>query len=178
MARSDNNIPERFTWAAQVLSVAPADTLLELGCGAGILAGQVAALLGKGTITAIDRSAPMISRASRRNATFIEKNKARFIQADIADAPPGKAERYNKIFAFNFSTFWKDPAATLAFVRRHLRPGGQFYLFYQPPHNVTREMAAQAREKLEQHGFRAAHTIIKALAPAAAFCIMAVPYEP
>jgi len=135
MPRSNNNIPERFTWAAQVLSVAPADTLLELGCGAGILAGQVAALLRKGMITGIDRSAPMIRMASKRNAAFIEKQRARFIQADIADAPLAKEERYNKIFAFNFSTFRKDPGLTLAFVQQHLKPEGSFTCFTS--HRIT-----------------------------------------
>ena len=69
---------ERFIWAVSVLDIKPTDNVLEIGCGAGILAEQIANKLTTGKITAIDKSMPMIKIASRRNKIFIETGKATF----------------------------------------------------------------------------------------------------
>jgi len=51
---------ERFLWAAKLLDVQPSNTVLEIGCGAGIFAEQIAHRLTTGKLTAVDKSKPMI----------------------------------------------------------------------------------------------------------------------
>ncbi len=63
-------VSERFTWAVSVLNIKPTDNILEIGCGAGVLAEQIANKLTIGTITAIDKSMPMINMARRRNSNL------------------------------------------------------------------------------------------------------------
>ena len=82
---------------------------------------------------------------------------------------------YDKIFAFNVSVFWKDPIQELQIIASHLKPTGAFYLFHQPPYDITKQIAEKAREQLQKSSFTIVQTIFKALPPAAAFCIIAQP---
>ena len=45
-------IPSRFIWAAGLLDIKPANKILEIGCGAGLLAEQIANKLRTGSLTA------------------------------------------------------------------------------------------------------------------------------
>ena len=65
-------IPERFHWAVDYMNIGSADHILEIGCGAGLLAELIAERLQTGSITAIDRSASMIELATNRNQRFAE----------------------------------------------------------------------------------------------------------
>ena len=50
-------VPERITWAVEVLDPAPGDHVLEAGCGPGVAAGLVCErLTGGGHLLALDRS--------------------------------------------------------------------------------------------------------------------------
>ncbi|SIN75779.1 class I SAM-dependent methyltransferase [Chitinophaga niabensis] len=160
-------INERFTWAVDVLNIKPSDHLLEIGCGAGILAEQIGGRLTAGTITAIDSSAAMIKIASRKNIA-----NAHFITSDFASAAlPGNA--YHKILAFNVNFFWKDPATELALIRKYLKRNGKLYVFYQAPYDITITAAKPIEEKLRSQGYKIVDTIFKKLSPASAFCIVA-----
>ncbi len=125
-------INERFLWAVEVLDIKPSDHLLEIGCGAGILAEQIGGRLAAGTITAVDSSAAMIKIATRKNVA-----NAHFIASDFASAAlPDNA--YNKILAFNVNFFWKEPSKELALIRKYLQDNGRLYVFYQAPYDISR----------------------------------------
>ena len=130
MAAKD--IPDRIVWAVEALGLRSADHVLEIGCGYGLAAPLVCGKLGRGTLTAIDRSPKMIAAAKKRNRAWIATGKAAFENVALADADFGR-RRFSKIFAINVNLFWIDPAAELPVVRTLLRPGGALYLFYQPP---------------------------------------------
>lgn len=159
-------INERFTWAVGVLDIKPSDHLLEIGCGAGILAEQIGSRLTKGTITAVDSSAAMIKIAARKNIA-----NAHFITSDFASAAlPDKA--YDKILAFNVNFFWKDPSAELALIRKYLKRSGKLFVFYQAPYDITIAAAKPIEEKLLHHGYTIVDTVFKKMVPASAFCII------
>jgi ubiquinone/menaquinone biosynthesis C-methylase UbiE len=97
-------------------SVRPGDTVLELGCGTGLM---TKILLERGAIvTSVDRSAPMLERARRRapGATFVEAD----VTAFRTDA------RFDRvIFSYILHELEAaDRAAVLALARSVLAPGG------------------------------------------------------
>lgn len=51
---------ERFKWAAEMLNIKPDDHILEIGCGAGLLAEQISTKLKSGKFIAIEKSASML----------------------------------------------------------------------------------------------------------------------
>lgn len=63
-----DKVPDRLAWAAETIAPGPADRILEIGCGHGVLLSLLAGRLTSGTITAIDRSDKMVAAATARNA--------------------------------------------------------------------------------------------------------------
>ena len=147
-------IPERFAWMAEILEITPDDRLLEIGCGAGLAVAQIAPALSGGSITAIDRSRPMLSKAISRNEKYVKEKTVRFFLADLSDFDEG-GYAYNKIFAFNVNLFWtKDSIGReMDVIKDNLTKRGCLYLFYQPP-SVARMNALGKRvtENLQRNG--------------------------
>lgn len=167
-------ISERFAWAVEVLNIKPTDTILEIGCGTGILVEQIARKLTSGQITAIDQSPALIKMASKRNKEFILRRRVELLTTKFAKMQPG-AHFYNKIFAFNVSLFWKNPIHELKLITSHLANEGVFYLFHQPPIEVTKEVSKKAIEQLKSNDYEIVQTIFKRLKPVSAFCIISKP---
>jgi len=63
MGRSAERVPDRISWAIELLDVSSADQVLEIGCGPGVAMALVCDRLSGGRITGIDRSATAIWRS-------------------------------------------------------------------------------------------------------------------
>ena len=146
-------VPERIIWAVAVLGVQPDDIILEIGCGNGAAVALVCDKLVSGHITAIDRSAKMISRARSNNLRFLESGKADILHLSIESSQ--LSSNFSKVFLFNLNVFWMDPIAELAEIRRLLKPQGQFFLFHQPPpgHDLA-EFEAAFCTNLQKYGVK------------------------
>jgi ubiquinone/menaquinone biosynthesis C-methylase UbiE len=169
-----SDIPERFLWAAKLMRVQPADTVLEIGCGAGLLAEQVASRLSTGHLTAIDRSASMIEKAIKRNKQYIDAGVAGFLTGDLSGATLPEAH-FNCIIAFNVNFFWKDGTKELNMIRHCLQPKGRLYVFYQAPYEIDGNAAKPIEHQLKAHSFSIADTMFKKMVPTSALCIVAQP---
>jgi cyclopropane fatty-acyl-phospholipid synthase-like methyltransferase len=147
-------IPERLRWAVQLLDVAPGDEILEVGCGPGVAVSLVCQRLDGGHVTAVDRSATAIQRATRRNAEHVASGKAVLRQVDLAGLAP-TGQRFDKVLAVNVNLFWVGPAdAELRRVRELLRPGGVVHLVYEAPGEEQASRVAEAvTAALAAHGF-------------------------
>ncbi len=110
-------VSERFTWAVSVLNIKPKDLITWDRLRCGYLAEQIANKLITGSITAIDKSAPMINLACRRNCKFIETGKATFIVSDFIKAGMNTIT-FDKILGFNVSLFWKHPTRELELIKK------------------------------------------------------------
>jgi SAM-dependent methyltransferase len=166
----------RHRWAVETLAVMPDERLLEVGCGHGVAVSLICEQLTSGTITAIDRSPAMIERAAERNREQVDSGKAVFHAAALDRADFGD-ERFDKVFAFNVSLFWKHPAHALAAVRKLLTPTGTLYLFHQPPawKEPPDRFAARLSEILRADGFAVADVVVQELDPAAAVGVVSHP---
>ena len=88
--------------------------------------------LDRGRLTAIDRSAKMIKAAARRNAAYVEADKAEFIVASLEDADLGD-RRFDLVFAVRIALFHREPERAHALVEPWLAPGGRVLSFYDAP---------------------------------------------
>jgi ubiquinone/menaquinone biosynthesis C-methylase UbiE len=148
------SIPERISWAIEIMNVRPDDQLLEIGPGPGVAVAAISDRLGDGTITAIDRSEKAVTAARQRNAAGIAAGKV-FLQNASLETATFPAASFGKIFAINVNLFWvKDPALELALIKPLLGPGGTLYLFYEPPSSAqVDELARVVANALRSNGF-------------------------
>jgi SAM-dependent methyltransferase len=130
---------ERLAWAVGVLDVAPADRVLEVGCGHGVAVSLVCERLDGGRITAVDRSPRMIEMARKRNAAWADR--VRFVVASIEEADLDD-EVYDKVFAVHVAALQR-PGPALDVVRARLVVGGSLSLFGQAPGWRSRRDAAR-----------------------------------
>lgn len=166
------SVHERYFWALDILNIQPDDEVFEIGCGTGIAAELVAKSLKSGKITAIDRSAAVISRAVKRNQPYIAAGVADFQVATLETMRPLE-KSFNKAFAFNVSLFWKNPTRELATIASRLSPQGRIYIFHQPPYEITKEIADQTCEQLEKNNFKVIRVAYKNMQPATVSCVQA-----
>lgn len=168
-------IPERIRWAAELLSLKPSDTVLEVGCGAGLLVSLLCPDLTSGYVVALDRSPAMVRLAEARNHSFISDGKAQILNAALATAALGEA-RFTKAIAVNVNVFWQRPHTELAVLRRTLMSAGLLHLVYEPPSpEKTLPIAEQARKQLESGGFTVIRTQVRQLGRASGVALTAVP---
>jgi ubiquinone/menaquinone biosynthesis C-methylase UbiE len=134
-------------WAARLVEVGqprPGERVLDVGCGTGVVARRVAALIGStGRIVGLDLSPDMLAvarRAAEREGAAIDWREGR---AESLPFPDGGFDLALCQFAL---MFFADRPAALAEMRRVLAPGGRVALsvwqgldrhpFYQTLHEV------------------------------------------
>jgi len=121
----------RHRAAQRCLSGAP-QRVLDLCCGTGDLALQLARHTGPGTeIVGLDYSTGMLELARRKAAGSDQPARLCFTEADAAnmDFPDGRFDAVGIAFAFR-NLSWRNPLRdrALAEVLRVLRPGGRFVI--------------------------------------------------
>jgi len=114
----------RLVWAAEVVDPAPADRVLEVGCGHGVLVSLLAGRLAGGSVLGIDRSPTMIAAAERRNRPAIDAGLVRLAASALVDADLD-GQQFDVVVSFNVRAFWTPPAPEWDVVRRVLAPGGR-----------------------------------------------------
>jgi trans-aconitate methyltransferase len=124
-------VPELGKPVLDLLTVPPPARVLDLGCGDGVLTGQLTA---RGyDVLGIDASADMVSAAQLRG-----------VQAQVADghALPFADATFDAVFS-NATLHWLTrPDEVLAGVYRALRPGGQFVGEFGAAGNMRRVLTA------------------------------------
>ncbi len=108
-----------------LLDLKPGDHLLDLGCGAGVIAEYISDQTGA-RVTGLDYSAPAIAVANERTAD--KRGRLTFLKGDMnaLDLPERSFDA-----AISLDTlYWvADLADTLSQVARTIKPGGQIGIF-------------------------------------------------
>ena len=76
-------ISQRLLEIVEALPLTHGIRVLEIGCGTGAAAREIAKRIGNGNVLAIDRSAKAIEQAIRSSQTEINKGTLRFLQTKI-----------------------------------------------------------------------------------------------
>ncbi len=130
------------------LDLKPGDHLLDLGCGAGVIAEYISDQTGA-KVTGLDYAASAIAEANERAAD--KRSRLTFLQADMnaLDLP---AQSFDAAISLD-SLYWvADLADTLSRVVRAIKPGGQIGIFMlqgleegDPPEILEADKTALAR---------------------------------
>lgn len=113
--------PRIHRMIAQNVAVAPGATILDIGCGTGLMLGRLRARVGpRGRVIGIDMTEPMLARARQRVVAGGWRN-VELHCADMTDFDPGPAADA-AVFALSLSA--AEPAAVFRHTIRRLRPGG------------------------------------------------------
>lgn len=127
-------LSSRLTTIVDALPLRPGLRVIEIGCGPGAAAREVAERVGpRGHVLAVDRSAKAIARLAEPAAELVAAGRltARRVAAEALELDPGE-ERYDLAFAVRVGAFdGRHPhVGSLALERlgRALVPGGRLFV--------------------------------------------------
>jgi ubiquinone/menaquinone biosynthesis C-methylase UbiE len=132
-------ISDRLRRAVEALPLTPGMRVLEIGCGPGVAAREVAARIGDGRVLAIDRSKTAIDQAIRGSSAEIATGLLELRCAAIEEfaLAPGEAP-FDLAYAHRVGALdgRHDGTRALAALKRVLRPGGLVVIDDRPPIRV------------------------------------------
>ncbi len=130
------SLPARIAWALELLAPARGERLLEIGCGPGVAAAELAAAGCE--VTALDHSAKAIAAAAARLG-----GRAQLIcgALETTDLP---AAAFDAVLAINVNLFWTTDGRGLAALRRTLAPGGRLALVFDAPAEAQAQRIGEA----------------------------------
>lgn len=102
------------------------DTVLDVGCGAGVSTRDAASVATAGRALGVDLSARLVEEAGRRSRAAGLINTA-FVQGD-AQVYPFEREAFDVVISRFGAMFFADPVAAFANIGGALRPGGRIAL--------------------------------------------------
>lgn len=131
-------ISDRLRQAVEALPLVPGMRVLEIGCGPGVAAREVAARIGAGKIVAIDRSPTAIDQAMRGSAAEISAGRLEFRCVGIEDFVLEPDEQlFDLAYAHRVGAMdGRHPKAGAVALRRlkeALKPEGLLCIDDQPP---------------------------------------------
>lgn len=119
------------------LAAKTGERVLDIGCGGGLAAIEVAKLVGaSGGVVGFDISEPLVGLSTRRAADAGAGN-VQFVAGDAqtGDIPGGP---FDAAMSQLGVMFFADPVAAFTNIRRHLRPGGRLvFACWQPQSQNT-----------------------------------------
>lgn len=125
--------PERVADAVLLrLGIAPADAVLEFGCGSGRTLLRVAARVTRGFVAAIEPSELQLRHARMRARGLERTGRLRLAHGSTADLSAFGEGRFDKAYGIHVAPFWREPRRDLRELFRALRPEGRLLLGYRP----------------------------------------------
>ena len=106
------------------MHLAPADNVLDVGCGAGWLSRRLAKLLPQGRVVGMDVSDEMIRRARRSSVDF---ENVMFVTGEVEEIP-WEPNFFSHVVSVESAYYWPDPAVGIREIFRVLKPGGAAWM--------------------------------------------------
>jgi SAM-dependent methyltransferase len=106
------------------MRLAPADNVLDVGCGAGWLSRRLAKSVPEGRVVGMDISDEMILHARRSSADF---DNLLFVAGEVAQIP-WQPHFFSHVISVESSYYWPNPAAGIKDIFRVLSEGGSAWM--------------------------------------------------
>lgn len=146
------NIPKRFTWALEKVDASENESILEIGCGTGILAALIAGGLNKGRVTVLDKSKPMMIKAAHHLEQNIIAGRAEVVTNEFALY--NAREKFDKVVAFNVNFFWKESPEEFEVLKSTLQKDSVLFVFYDTPGKMKSTISDRIKENLSKNNFQ------------------------
>jgi len=106
------------------MQLAPADNVLDVGCGAGWLSRRLAKLVPQGRVVGMDVSDEMIRRARRASVDF---ENLIFVTGEVEEIP-WEPNFFSHVISVESAYYWPDSVAGIREIFRVLKPGGSAWI--------------------------------------------------
>jgi SAM-dependent methyltransferase len=106
------------------MQLAPTDSVLDVGCGAGWLSRRLAKMVPEGRVVGMDISDEMIRHARRASVDY---GNLMFVTGEAAEIP-WQANFFSRVISVESSYYWPDPAAGTKEIFRVLHEGGSAWV--------------------------------------------------
>jgi SAM-dependent methyltransferase len=107
-----------------MMRIAPADNILDIGCGAGWLSRMLAERVPEGRVIGMDISDEMVRRARRAAA---ELGNAMFVVGS-AEEIPWEGQFFTRAISVESAYYWPNPAAAMKEIFRVMRDDGSLWI--------------------------------------------------
>jgi len=106
------------------MRLAPADNVLDVGCGAGWLSRRLAKLVPQGRVVGMDVSDEMVRHARRTSVDF---ENLMFVTGEVEEIP-WEPNFFSHAVSVESAYYWPDPAVGIREIFRVLKPGGSAWI--------------------------------------------------
>jgi arsenite methyltransferase len=106
------------------MRLAPADNVLDVGCGSGWLSRRIARMVPEGRVVGMDVSDQMI-RVARRSS--VDHDNILYVTGEAGEIP-WEANFFTQAISVESAYYWPESAAGLKEIFRVLRPGGKLWI--------------------------------------------------
>lgn len=118
-------------WLIDELNLEPESSVLDIGCGPGVILGLLAEAVPHGRVVGLDPSVTMLRQAAKRNADMLARGVIELLQGE-AESLPLDNSSFDVIVALNSMQLWNDPGLGIQECRRVLRPSGLICIGFTP----------------------------------------------
>ncbi|NMH70308.1 class I SAM-dependent methyltransferase [Bacillus sp. RO3] len=165
-------------WSIRQLSIQDGDRVLEVGYGPGYCIHHICRRFPRTSVDGVDISETMKDTAWNKNATFIEKGRARLFVHDISHFRINDA-KYDRIFSVNNYPLWNNQKKSLSHLYDMLKTGGILVITVQPRGEEERDSRAiqygeRISDALHEAGFKDITLSYKKVRPALTVCVKCV----
>ena len=122
------------------------ERVAEVGPGPGVGLEALLAQFPDAQVWGVDLSSVMLSQSRKRNQSAVSAGRLTLIEGGVSAL--SASHHMDMVMANHVLYFWQDPAAEMAQIRDHLRPGGLLALGYQ----LKQNMPAMAQRRFPRAG--------------------------